>query len=156
MKIKSFIVLTLGSILMQGHALAKTKVGESPFSIDGYANEWKWVKEDRTDLIFKDLGVVVSHGLQEEGYDTYPYGSRVIHEYHDAIQITVDLEDRSNFLPKDIEVTIEYAYRDTGEFFPDSYKNSKMTARKFPQALTWLLLVMCTHKPPQVICTLKL
>ncbi|ELI6428515.1 hypothetical protein AAFX19_02575 [Vibrio harveyi] len=129
MKIKSFIVLTLGSILMQGHALAKTKVGESPFSIDGYANEWKWVKEDRTDLIFKDLGVVVSHGLQEEGYDTYPYGSRVIHEYHDAIQITVDLEDRSNFLPKDIEVTIEYAYRDTGEFFPDSYKNSKMTAR---------------------------
>ncbi|RCR57290.1 hypothetical protein DTW68_27045, partial [Vibrio harveyi] len=59
------IILILLSLMPFVTNASEQKVGEEPFSIDGYTKDWKNV-EGITFLDFRDLDLDISHGLQRE------------------------------------------------------------------------------------------
>ncbi|HHP0449956.1 TPA: hypothetical protein ACRZZH_002784 [Vibrio harveyi] len=128
MSIRYLILGVISFVLLQGTALAKTQVGEEPFSIDGYDNEWKSVSEDKTDFYFADLGINVSLGLQRESYSNYPYNSRLENDWFDAVRVSYNSKRSHGFKLKDMRFTIQYADPRDGHIIDSSYNNSaKMT-----------------------------
>ncbi|CAH1547251.1 hypothetical protein VH1709_contig00021-0016 [Vibrio harveyi] len=104
------IILILLSLMPFVTNASEQKVGEEPFSIDGYTKDWKNV-EGITFLDFRDLDLDISHGLQREVY--YRDNGQTSNKFHDAISIRY-IRDSPRFKAKELLIKIRYLDRNDG------------------------------------------